>query len=74
MATKTQERVAKVLERIAQMAAADGDDAQMFSDALDIMLDELHCMDAFGTEGQCDPRGDFRNGTWSMCDVEGIDG
>jgi len=23
-------------------------------------LDELHSMDYFGTEGQCDPRGDHR--------------
>lgn len=29
--------------------------------------------DAFGTEGQCDPRGDFRDGEWSMKRVQGVD-
>lgn len=28
---------------------------------LDRMLDTLNDMDFFGTEGQCDPRGDRRN-------------
>ena len=28
---------------------------------------------SIGTEGQNDPRGDMRNGEWSMDRVEGID-
>lgn len=70
---KTQERVSKVLDGIKSMVANDEDVANMFSDFLEDLLTELHNEDAFGTEGQCDPRGDFRNGYWSMNHVEGID-
>lgn len=69
----TQQRVLKVLERITAMVKDCEDDADMFSDGLQIMLDDLQCNDGFGTEGQCDPRGDFRNGEWSMNDVEGCE-
>lgn len=36
-------------------------DATMWQDAVNDMLDELRCSDFFGTEGQCDPRGDNRD-------------
>lgn len=68
-----QQRVARVLDRMMAMAAADEDDAQMFADFLDEMLDELQQADGFGSEGENDPRGDFRNSTWSMTRVEGVD-
>lgn len=71
--TPVQQRVAKVLERMLAMARDNEDDAQMLADGLDIMLTDLHGDDGFGTEGQCDPRGDFRNGHWSMARVEGVD-
>ena len=29
--------------------------------------------DGFGTEGQSDPRGDRRDGEWSMWQVQGVD-
>ncbi len=70
---KTQERVVKVLENMKTMTEQEDHYASMFSDYLDTMLDELLGQDAFGTEGQCDPRGDFREGDWSMDHVEGID-
>lgn len=73
MATKEQERVAQVLARMSAMAMADEDDAAMFSELLENSLGELNGEDAFGTEGQNDPRGDFRNGSWSMRCVEGVD-
>jgi hypothetical protein len=74
MATKQQERVAKVLDNMKAMALDDDDVAGMFSEGLEFYLNDLHRDDAFGSEGQCDPRGDFRNGDWGMGKVEGIDG
>ena len=70
--TKTQKRVVKVLERMISMAQQNEDDAEMFADGLEDMLSDIHGNDGFGTEGQCDPRGDFRNGRWSMTNVEGV--
>ena len=71
--TKTQQRVAKVLERLTEMVQNDADDAAMLADSLEVMLDDIHGGDGFGTEGQCDPRGDFREGRWSMQNVAGVD-
>ena len=74
MATKQQERVAKVLDNMKAMAMEDDDNAAMFAEGLDFYLNKLNGEDAFGTEGQSDPRGDFRDGDWSMEYVQGIDG
>jgi hypothetical protein len=71
---KMQERVLEVLERITKLCADDEGYAESFSIELDVMLDRINFDDGFGTEGQSDPRGDFRNGAWSMDRVEGIDG
>ena len=72
--TKTQKRVALVLQRLAEMAAQSNDDAKIISYALEDMLLGITQDDGFGTEGQCDPRGDGREGQWSMSRVQGIDG
>jgi hypothetical protein len=58
------------------MAARAGSDEAMLSALsrqLEEGLEDLAQQDAFGTERQCDPRGDGRNGHWSMNFVEGID-
>lgn len=68
-----QKRVLKVLDRMKQLVKDDESNADAFSDMLEEGLDELAGMDTFGTEQQCDPRGDFREGDWSMECVEGID-
>jgi len=70
----TQKRVALVLRRMADMAERDEEDASAFAEELESMLDAMHGNNFFGTEGQCDPRGDFRNGDWSMNRIEGLDG
>lgn len=71
--TRTQQRVALVLTRMLAQVAASANYAEAYSPHLEEMLDELHGDDGFGTEGQCDPRGDYRNGQWFMERVEGID-
>jgi len=68
-----QQRVVKVLERMIDMAKEDKDYAGMFSVSLQGELEDMMMDDAFGTEGQCDPRGDGRNGEFSMNYVEGVD-
>lgn len=70
--TPTQKNVVAVLDRMKAMALADEDDAQMLADGLQDMLEEIAGNDGFGTERQCDPRGDFRNGEWSMERVEDV--
>jgi hypothetical protein len=72
-ANKTQERVMLVLDRIKEIVAADEDEAQLWSEELERLLTDIHQQDGFGTEGQNDPRGDFRDGEWSMDDVQGYD-
>lgn len=71
---KTQKRVVKVLERMIDLAKDSEDDAEMLSDELETMLDQIASNDGFGTERTQDPRGDFRDyGGWSMSRVQGID-
>lgn len=72
--TKEQARCAMVLNRLGQLILDGHLDAVVLSDDLQLFLDELKSYDAFGTEGQLDPRGDFRDGHWSMQKVQGIDG
>lgn len=70
---RTQERVEKVLTRMIKMSNGDEDYAQWFSEDLEKILENMLNEDAFGTEGQADPRGDGRDGNWSMNHVQGID-
>lgn len=67
------ERVKLVLNRVSGFLE-DEDDAEVLSEYLDAMLDEISEQGLFGTEKQCDPRGDFRGSKWSMWFVSGIDG
>jgi hypothetical protein len=64
--SKVQKNVVTVLKRMTSIAEQSVDDAEMFAESLEQMLDDIHSNDGFGTEGQCDPRGDFRNGRWSL--------
>lgn len=73
MVTHTQKRVAKVLERIAAEVLNDRSAAISYSIEMDDMLDQMNFCDAFGAEGQFDPRGDMRNSEWTMERVEGVD-
>jgi hypothetical protein len=71
--TQNQQRVQMVLGRMNQLVEQDEDYADFFIDGLDAMLEDLMMEDAFGTEGQCDPRGDGRDGEFSMTNVQGVD-
>ena len=71
--TKQQQRLKRVLERIMDTANEDEGFLDFICDSLDMTLDEYHMDDGFGTEGQSDPRGDFRSDTWSMWHVEDVD-
>lgn len=74
MSAETQNRVATVLDRIRDQVLADPDDAVVYSEKLELMLEELRGDDFFGTEGQNDPRGDGRDSDeWSMDFVQGVD-
>lgn len=69
-----QQRVCLVLHRLASLAKdMEDEEAGLFSSDLQDMLEGISCDDGFGTEGQADPRGDMRNGEWSIFRVEGLD-
>lgn len=72
--TKLQKNCVTVLNRLVKMCEEDEDFADALSSDLDAMLDEIHGNDGFGTEGQSDPRGDFRNGHWTMSKIEPAQG
>lgn len=73
MNTKQQERNELVLQRLIKLSNSDEDAADMLAEVIESMLDELQSDGFFGTEGENDPRGDFRNDEFSMEFVEGID-
>jgi len=71
-----QKRVVLVLERMIDLVKEDENYAEFFKWPIDDLLDEIACDDGFGTERQCDPRGDARNNgdcPFSINYVEGID-
>lgn len=68
--TEVQEHVCLAFSILNMQAQEDTDSTEHIAEVLDSVLDNIRNMDGFGTEGECDPRGDFRNGDWSMWDVE----
>lgn len=70
---KQQKRNQAVLERLIAFSNDDKGSADVMAEALDVMLDDLASDDFFGTERQCDPRGDCRDMHWTMGRVEGVD-
>lgn len=46
-------------------------DEDRIADYLETILEQYYMDDGFGSEGQSDPRGDFRDGSYNMWDVEG---
>ncbi len=70
---KIQERITVVCGRIVETSIADEAMAEVYATGLQAMLTSLEDNDFFGTEGQCDPRGDQRDEEWSMDNVQGLD-
>lgn len=70
--TDTRANVLRVLEIIkGRVESPDYEGAvDEWAEALDSMLDEMKSNDQFGTEGASDPRGDFREGEWSLFEME----
>ena len=57
----TSRNLKSVMETLTKYALETEDESrQAFCDDLNRFLDDLLEQDAFGTEGQCDPRGDQR--------------
>lgn len=69
---KLQTNCVTVLNRLAKMCEEDADFAEALANDLDTMLDEIQSQDGFGTEAQSDPRGDFRNGRWTVKKIEQV--
>lgn len=67
---KLQTNCVTVLNRLAKMCEEDEDFAEALASDLDTMLNAIQSQDGFGTEAQSDPRGDFRNGHWTMKKIE----
>lgn len=63
---KVQNNLLIVLGRLAKMTADDQNFANEFAIDLNNMLDEIANYGGFGKEQQNDPRGDFRDGEWSL--------
>jgi hypothetical protein len=71
--TKQQKRNQLVLQRLIEFSNEGNEFAKEIAFGLEVMLDDLASDDFFGTERQCDPRGDCRDENWTMKKVEGID-
>lgn len=61
----------KVLGEITKRVEEGGEEVhEEWAEALDDMLDTMKNSDAFGSEASSDPRGDFREGEFSMWEVQ----
>jgi hypothetical protein len=66
-------RLNVVLNRATALAQEDDNFRQHFFDHLNILFDNLFEDDILGTEGQNDPRGDQRDGEFTMTNIQGYD-
>lgn len=70
--TDTKANVLRILEEIKRRVENPDYDGAVdeWAEAMDSMLDEMKNTDQFGSEASTDPRGDFRNGEWSIWEME----
>ena len=73
--TDVKANVIRVLDEIKKRVESPDYDGAIdeWAEALDSMLDEMKNNDQFGSEASIDPRGDFRNGEWSIYEMEPLD-
>lgn len=57
----TAANVKEVLSNLSAYSDKHSSNAEIIAEELNVMLDNLLNDDFFGTEGQCDPRGDHRD-------------
>jgi len=57
----TPKNMQKVFNKLVDFLKVNNLCAKEFCKDFNKFLDDRLCMDFFGTEGQCDPRGDHRN-------------
>lgn len=60
----------KIIDKLKEKSLNDPDSV---ASGLESMLEQYHMDDGFGTEGETDPRGDFRDQSYTMWNVEGDD-
>ena len=72
VSTDVKANVLSVLEEIKNRVNNPSWDGEIeeWAESLDTMLEDMKNHDQFGTEGQVDPRGDFRNGEFSIWVME----
>ena len=72
VSTDVKANVLSVLEEIKRRVDNPSWDVEVeeWAESLDSMLDDMKNNDQFGTEGQVDPRGDFRNGEFTIWNME----
>ncbi|WKV20495.1 hypothetical protein 16Q_102 [Pseudomonas phage 16Q] len=64
--TRIQENLILVYTRLIELVKEDEGLAEHLAYSLESDLDEVAMDDGFGTERQCDPRGDMRVKEWSL--------
>lgn len=70
MAIDVAHNVREVITRLHALTVDDDDFARSIADDLNTFLEDIHMLDGFGTEAQCDPRGDFRDGEWDIYNIQ----
>lgn len=72
VSTDVKANVLSVLEEIKNRVNNPSWDGEIeeWAESLDSMLEDMKNDDQFGTEGQNDPRGDFRNGEFNIWEIE----
>lgn len=72
---KLEDRLEEVWKNLFKYCTNNKDDTLYLAKKLDELCDNMHAEDFFGTEGQCDPRGDGRDHMpLSVFDGTGIKG
>lgn len=66
----SQANVCVVLQRLSNLIKSDEKFAELFAQDLEDILNLINAQGAFGKYGEKDPRGDYRNGKWSMDIIE----
>jgi hypothetical protein len=66
MMEKHQKNLIVVLPRIVDLVKEDEYFAEDLAGLLEGLLDDVGSRDGFGPERSSDPRGDFRDGNWSL--------